>query len=540
MDPSKVPADVDADDAFLVAGDDPLSQAAAAAATAAREASAKKPEKKTYYRPPSPPETYGTPPTASDVARPLESQPSEETLDRFETPPAELSARNSVVEAPASIPQNTNANQVARKSSTHPGGSSEYLASDGNDWARRKRNFFVLSTAGKPIYSRYGDEAELSSFMGLLQALFSFFASDGDQLLSVRAGGHRFVFQSRGPLYLVGVSSAGEDEAELGKQLEHLYAQIVFVLTGSQLTRIFEQRSNYDLRILLTGTDVFLDELCRSHTRGLAFSLQSLPCLKLRAGLRSIINTVLATGAPKTLLYALLLAKDKLIGAAKQKRFPLHSLDALLLINMVTASTSFRSAESWTPICLPTFHSGAFVHCYVCFLTSDMCLILISSDKDAFFDMSEFKTTVAESLDEKGVVDDIEEAIASDPYKLVELDVPRLRHFLCRPKGLSQFTEPHPLPPYTRKADYQRVMLHYQYAKRRLDSFEGPVKLTYHVGKDETVVLWTSISYEFFAAFGPLITKQAASTSLALLQKWVKQHDDELFVGNVVPFTPPA
>ena len=37
------------------------------------------------------------------------------------------------------------------------------------EWARRGKHFFILSDAGKPIFSRWGDEQELATFMGVLQ-----------------------------------------------------------------------------------------------------------------------------------------------------------------------------------------------------------------------------------------------------------------------------------------------------------------------------------------------------------------------------------
>lgn len=41
---------------------------------------------------------------------------------------------------------------------------------------------FILSLAGKPIYSRYGNEDKLASIMGVMQALVSFVEDDKDEL----------------------------------------------------------------------------------------------------------------------------------------------------------------------------------------------------------------------------------------------------------------------------------------------------------------------------------------------------------------------
>lgn len=63
---------------------------------------------------------------------------------------------------------------------------------------------------------------------------------------------------------------------------------------------------------------------------------------------------------------------------------------------MVHASTFFQTAESWTPICLPKFNSLGFLYCYVCFLGPQLSLLLLSAEKEAFFDLSEFKGRVVQ------------------------------------------------------------------------------------------------------------------------------------------------
>jgi hypothetical protein len=41
-----------------------------------------------------------------------------------------------------------------------------------------------LSSAGKPIYSRYGDDSIISEYMGVIQTIISFFEDNGDTLKS--------------------------------------------------------------------------------------------------------------------------------------------------------------------------------------------------------------------------------------------------------------------------------------------------------------------------------------------------------------------
>lgn len=71
-------------------------------------------------------------------------------------------------------------------------------------------------------------------------------------------------------------------------------------------------------------------------------------------------------------------------------------LDLHLLFNMLTGSTTFHTAESWTPLCLPKFNSKGFLHAYICYIAKDISIVMISTDKDRFFDLSEWKSSIVE------------------------------------------------------------------------------------------------------------------------------------------------
>lgn len=55
-------------------------------------------------------------------------------------------------------------------------------------WRSHRKHVFVLSEAGKPIYTRYGSEEALSSTMGVMMALVSFVESDKNTIRSIHAG----------------------------------------------------------------------------------------------------------------------------------------------------------------------------------------------------------------------------------------------------------------------------------------------------------------------------------------------------------------
>ena len=119
-----------------------------------------------------------------------------------------------------------------------------------------------------------GSEDELSSTMGIIQALVSVFIDDGDKIRCINAGPLKITFLLRSPLYYVCASTWGEpesvvsaipmfcgglmsdraDQSKTRSHLEYLHLQILSIVTASQLRRIFERRTNFDLRRLLNGS----------------------------------------------------------------------------------------------------------------------------------------------------------------------------------------------------------------------------------------------------------------------------------------------
>ena len=72
-------------------------------------------------------------------------------------------------------------------------------------WRYKKKHFFILSDAGKPIYSRYGDEDQLASLMAVMQATVSFVQDMSDNIRAIKSNGTSIVFLNRKPLILVNI-----------------------------------------------------------------------------------------------------------------------------------------------------------------------------------------------------------------------------------------------------------------------------------------------------------------------------------------------
>jgi vacuolar fusion protein MON1 len=118
----------------------------------------------------------------------------------------------------------------------------------------------------------------------------------------------------------------------------------------------------------------------------------------------------------QNLVFAILLANNQLITLVRMKKYVIHPLDLHLIFNLVNSSESFKTAESWTPICLPKFDAryfasditcswsltlfyfSGYLHGHVSYLSDDCqaCLLLLTVDRDAFFILSEAKQKISE------------------------------------------------------------------------------------------------------------------------------------------------
>lgn len=285
-------------------------------------------------------------------------------------------------------------------------------------WRAKLKHFLILSSAGKPIYSRHGDDQLITNYIGVVQTIISFYQSTKDTLRGFTAGDVRFVVMSKGPLNLVAITRLPESDSQLRTQLEALYMQILSTLTLPSMERMFAARANYDLRRPLQGTETLLSALADGFTRGSPSTLLSaLECLKLRKSHRNTIDNTLLKTRSENLLYGLIVASGKLVSVVRPKKHSLHPGDLHLIFNMLFEAGSVKAGggENWIPLCLPGFNNTGYLYMYVSFLNlgnpgeqmeerprtrdgddDEVAVLLISADKESFFEMRKMRDNLVE------------------------------------------------------------------------------------------------------------------------------------------------
>ncbi|KAM3844058.1 vacuolar fusion protein MON1 homolog B isoform 1-T2 [Vipera latastei] len=410
-------------------------------------------------------------------------------------------------------------------------------------WRAHRKHVFILSEAGKPIYSRYGNEEALSSTMGVMMALVSFIQSGDNSIRSIYSDDHKLVFVQQGPLVLVSVSHTLQSEQQLRQELLYVYDQIISMLTQASITRIFERKKNYDLRRLLTGSEKILDRLLNLVESDPCFLLGAVRCLPLPASLRDSLGTLLQKAITPNLVFSILVARSQLVTTVQEKTViedcRLEPTDLHLLLNLIGATSAFQTGEIWTPICLPRFNPDCYFYAYISYLDSEctVCLILLSTDKDSFYSVSDCKKRIEEGMSTQNYLQALSSGLKSPSYSVGLVGVPDLRHFIYKPldipdnyRQLPQFTSPELEGPYCSENERHRLFDLYHYLHSRIHSTSRPLRLIYHVAEKETLLAWVTSKFELYTCFNPLVTKAGAINVLTKLLRWIKKEEDRLFI----------
>lgn len=403
-----------------------------------------------------------------------------------------------------------------------------------DDFLAKNKHYIIMSSAGKPIYSLHGSDELVTGYTGIIQAIVSVIG-ESSELKSFRANGTLFVVSIEGPLILVAIDRLGQSEFQLRSQLDALYAQILSTLTKSQISKVFEQHKNFDLRQLLGGTEVFLNALTKQMAYGSpAILLGALECLKLRKSIRERINETLMDCRTPSLLYGLIVADARLVSVIRPRRHSLHPPDLTLLFSMLFNTNSFSSGEHWAPICLPRFNSTGYLYAYINFFAENIALVMISPDRNAFFELREAATNIVEQLTAKKLVDHISKAVSLGRVKNIDIPAPLIRHFLYKSKSNVQFVMPSFDLHFPEATDRYKLMALYQQIHHAVHSKPSASKVYFGVRHSTTALAWITPSFELYCVTGPS-TKDALTQSVKAVVNWIRAQEERLFiVGGAV------
>lgn len=288
------------------------------------------------------------------------------------------------------------------------------------------KHFFILSTAGKPIYSMNGSDGLIMGYMGLITTIVStFHESLKSEFHHISQDKFRLVVMDRNPLLLVAATNVSSelvpcsgDNSEtsiIEEQLRTIYNYILAVLSKPVICKNFDRRMNYDLRNILSHQDFnMLDSLCMKLTYGFTLSTtgeyemdnsfyigamlnNAITCAKIRKSTRAKLDAILISckrlkakqhssngsliildkllGSDKErfiasdLLFGFLTIEEKVLSYLRPKAHHLGNEDIRTLLSTVSSSLQVPehddAPELWIPLCMPNFNDSGFLYLFV-------------------------------------------------------------------------------------------------------------------------------------------------------------------------------
>ncbi|KID76836.1 Vacuolar fusion protein MON1 [Metarhizium brunneum] len=419
-------------------------------------------------------------------------------------------------------------------------------------WKSKLKHYMILSSAGKPIWSRHGDLDLINSSIGVIQTIISFYEGAKNPLQGFTAGSTRFVVLTQGPLHLVAISKLGESDAQLRSQLEALYMQILSTLTLPTLKNIFVNRPSSDLRKPLQGTESLLSSLADTFTLGSASTLLgSLECLKLRKSERHAINNTFLKLRTDKLLYGLIVAGGKLVSVVRPRRHSLHPSDLRLIFNMLFESDGIKGGggENWIPICLPAFNNKGYLYMYVSFFedspevqppgsptnvqtpSEEIAMILISADKESFFSLKQMRDDVAQALAKSGSLATIRKAArAGRPAVSQVAPGSQVSHFLYKSRANVQFCMSSLQPLFAHVVERRRLLSLYHELHASVHAKHAHLKVLHCSSEEATCLAWITPVFEFYCIGGPNLSRAAMTQGANKIIQWAKKEEQRIFI----------
>ncbi|KAK0731577.1 trafficking protein Mon1-domain-containing protein [Lasiosphaeris hirsuta] len=424
-------------------------------------------------------------------------------------------------------------------------------------WKSKMKHYMILSSAGKPIYSRHGDLSLVNSFMGIIQTIISFYEGASTPLLGFTAGNARFVIATEGPLYFVAISRLGESDAQLRGQLEALYMQILSTLTLPTLKNIFVHRPSTDLRKPLEGTESLLSSLADSFSKGSPSALLgALECLKLRKSQRNSINNTFLKMRCDKLLYGLIVAGGKLVSVIRPRKHSLHPSDLQLIFNMLFESGGIRAGggENWVPLCLPAFNNRGYLYMYVSFfdgspdstsaspaqeqhpdpLEDEVAIILICPDKESFYDLKEMRDKLAHQLTKNGSLAIVKAAVTEGRPQIAAIAPgAQISHFLYKSRANVQFCISSLEPAFSgieKMVARRRLMSLYHQLHASMHIKHSHLKVLHCISEGAASLAWITPVFEFYCVTGPNVSREIMTQGANKIIQWAKREEERLFI----------
>ena len=378
--------------------------------------------------------------------------------------------------------------------------------------------FLIITEAGKPVFSSQGtlNAGEIS---GILLLFYEFFVKENSKLLCMGNSSAKVVFLKRTCLLFIYIDTQGWKEEVLYNLLREKSQCLVFYFTRNSLIRNLTEFPNTQLKNISS----IQGKLQTRVVKNLLYMHESIQVIKMPLKIRDLVSRKLYK--LQDVLQTIVFANRKIIASKRNQNFSVHTRDLVLLLENFN-SLNQENVEFWMPVCLTSLNVNGFFWVYGVFLTRQLGLLSITTEKDGFSTCSKFANDVISAL--KMEMEILAQSIRADPFHLVEIGIPGLLHFLYKSKVYMQVFMPKNTAPYTYKVDWKRLIMKYQCLALKLK--ETRLKFLLDRDDKELIIASQTSKYELYMVLGPFTTLEAALVVHSRLLSWLKGEHDSLFL----------
>lgn len=285
------------------------------------------------------------------------------------------------------------------------------------DFMKKKRHFFIITDTGKPVYSRYGEEADISPIIGTFNIIIHKLRAVGreDDITKVITKNSKTIIRKEGLLFLIFLSKEPKDDLQVMKNtMNAMIHQFVCAVTGQYKNQMIDN-PKYNPGSMIdpfNQTMAWTLAACRS-TFSLNFNSYMILPMDMAKGRRDLIDT-LHQFKSDGIVYKMLITHDHII--CYDDDYELSSGDINAVMNLIGSKFQLEGVDYFIPFCIPSISEEGYVNIFFRFLTSNIGLFLICRGAENIPEAKQICQQIQQSLKQGNQLERIEEAY---------LDVPR-------------------------------------------------------------------------------------------------------------------
>ena len=263
-------------------------------------------------------------------------------------------------------------------------------------WASQELHLFIITDAGKPIYSRYGTVQTLSPILCTCVIILEHMKTLNESLNHFTAGNHTFVFLPKKPFIFIAVSKSSLPATFLFKQLNFLYTLFLSVFSAKFISKIAETHS-CDFRQYAEGTKSAWDGVVNNMSQDPAFIFApSIPVTFMSPELRQkLIHSKTFDRIPSCKL-VMLMHRNRVLAIGPCN---CDALSLRLIVDLMW-TPAFQNEESWT-VLFARNSSEQMHHLYFKnHEKSDYRIVMLCSDNKGFGAYHNFAVSMFKDLEE--------------------------------------------------------------------------------------------------------------------------------------------